>query len=182
MVLVGAIAGAFGVRGEVRIRSFTDDPEAILDYAPYCGEDGAVILTPVSWRPIPDGVAVVAEEVTSREQAMALRNTKLFVPREVLPEAEEDEFYHVDLVGLNVEGLDGQPLGQVRVVVPGPQDLLDIEHTPGATASWFLPFTKALVPVVDIAGKRLVVDVPEGLIPWRDAPKDAASDEQDQSP
>jgi 16S rRNA processing protein RimM len=165
LVLVGAIAGAFGVQGEVRLRSFTAEPDAIVDYAPFFHADGRPALTPRSWRPVKDGIAVVALEVSSREDAMALRNTKLYVPRAALPPADEDEFYHVDLIGLTVEALDGAPLGKVRAVIPGPQDLLDIEGTPGAKSSWFLPFTKALVPVVDLAGQRLVAEVPVGLIP-----------------
>jgi 16S rRNA processing protein RimM len=165
LVLVGAIAGAFGVQGEVRLRSFTAQPDAIVDYAPFFHADGRPALTPKSWRAVKDGIAVVALEVSSREDAMALRNTKLYVPRAALPPADEDEFYHVDLIGLTVEALDGAPLGKVRAVIPGPQDLLDIEGTPGAKSSWFLPFTKALVPVVDLAGQRLVAEVPVGLIP-----------------
>jgi 16S rRNA processing protein RimM len=165
LVLVGAIAGAFGVQGEVRLRSFTAEPDAIVDYAPFFHADGRPALTPKSWRSVKDGIAVIALEVGSREDAMALRNTKLYVPRAVLPDAQEDEFYHVDLIGLSVEALDGAPLGKVRSVIPGPQDLLDIEGTPGAKSSWFLPFTKALVPVVDLNGKRLVAEVPLGLIP-----------------
>lgn len=165
LVLVGAIAGAFGVQGEVRLRSFTAEPDAIVDYAPFFHEDGRPALTPTSWRPVKDGIAVIAAEVASREDAMALRNTKLYVPRSALPPAEDDEFYHVDLIGLPLEALDGAPLGKVRAVIPGPQDLLDIEGTPGAKSSWFLPFTKALVPIVDLAGKRLVAEVPLGLIP-----------------
>jgi 16S rRNA processing protein RimM len=165
LVLVGAIAGAFGVQGEVRLRSFTAQPDAIVDYAPFFHADGRPALTPKSWRPVKDGIAVVALEVSSREDAMALRNTKLYVPRAALPPADDDEFYHVDLIGLSVEALDGAPLGKVRAVIPGPQDLLDIEGTPGAKSSWFLPFTKALVPVVDLAGQRLVAEVPAGLIP-----------------
>jgi 16S rRNA processing protein RimM len=165
LVLVGAITGAFGVHGEVRLRSFTAEPDAIVDYAPFFHADGRPALTPTSWRPVKDGIAVMAPEVKTREEAMALRNTKLFVPRAALPPAEDDEYYHVDLIGLALEGLDGAPLGRVRAVIPGPQDLLDIEGTPGAKSSWFLPFTKALVPVVDLAGKRLVADVPLGLIP-----------------
>ena len=162
---MGAIAGAFGVHGEVRVRSFTGQPEAIADYGPFFHGDGSLVLTLKSWRAVKDAIAVVAHEVTSREDAIALRNTKLYVPRAVLPPVEEDEFYHVDLIGLSLEALDGAPLGKVRAVIPGPQDLLEIEGTPRAKASWFLPFTKALVPIIDVAGQRLVGDVPEGLIP-----------------
>ena len=164
-VLVGAIVGAFGVQGEVRLRSFTAQPDAIVDYAPFFHADGCPALTPTSWRPVKDGIAVLALEVKTREDAMALRNTKLFVPRSALPPADEDEFYHIDLVGLAVEALDGAPLGKVKAVIAGVQDLLEIEGTPGAKSSWFLPFTKALVPVVDLGNRRLVGDVPLGLIP-----------------
>ena len=162
---MGAIAGAFGVQGEVRLRSFTAQPDALVEYAPFFHADGKPALTPKSWRAVKDGIAVIALEVNSREDAMALRNTKLYVPRASLPPADEDEFYHVDLIGLSVEALDGAALGKVRAVIPGPQDLLDIDGTPGAKSSWFLPFTKALVPVVDLAGHRLVAEVPAGLIP-----------------
>ena len=173
VILVGAIAGAFGVKGEVRLRSFTAEPDAIMDYGPFLDAKGQVILTPQSWRSIKDGLAVIAREVKTREDAMALLNTKLFVPRSALPEAEDDEYYHVDLIGLAVEGLDGAPLGKVKAVIPGPQDLLDIVATPGAKSSWFLPFTKALVPVVDLKAGRLVADVPLGLIPMVGDPPDA---------
>jgi 16S rRNA processing protein RimM len=170
-VLVGAIAGAFGVRGEIRVRSFTGDPQAIRDYGPLMDEKGKIILTPKSWRVVPNGMAMIAAEVPHREAAMALRNTKLFVPRAKLPPEAEDEFYFVDLIGLPVEALDGAPLGRVHAVIGGPQDLLEIAGTPGAKARWFLPFTKLTVPVVEL-GKRLVADVPGGLIPWAGAPKD----------
>lgn len=165
LVLVGAVAGAFGVKGEVRLRSFTAEPDAIVDYAPFFHADGRPALTLKSWRSVKDGMAVIAKEVISREDAMALRNTKLYVPRAALPPVEEDEFYHVDLIGLLVEALDGVSLGEVKSVIPGPQDLLEIHATPGAKSSWFLPFTKALVPVIDLPRRRLVAEVPTGLIP-----------------
>lgn len=174
-VLVGAIAGAFGVRGEIRVRSFTGEPEAIRDYGPFLDEAGTVILTPKSWRSVPNGLAMVAAEVPHREAAMALRNTRLYVPRAKLPPEAEDEFYFVDLIGLPVEALDGAPLGKVHAVIGGPQDLLEISGTPGAKGRWFLPFTKVTVPVVEL-GKRLVCDVPGGLIPWAPTPKDGGED------
>ncbi|MEN9873515.1 MAG: hypothetical protein RL186_412 [Pseudomonadota bacterium] len=176
------MAGAFGVKGEVRVRSFTAVPEALMSYAPFLHEDGTIALTPRAWRSLKDGIAILADEAGDREQAQALRNTKLFVPRTKLPPAEDDEFYHVDLIGLALEGLDGAPLGKVRAVIPGPQDLLEIEGTPRAKSSWFLPFTKALVPVVDVAGQRLVGDVPQGLIPMLDDPPDSETDNPPSKP
>lgn len=161
LVLVAAISGAFGVRGEVRLRPFTADPEALLDYSPLLHADGRVALTITGARAVPDGLAVTATEVASREDAIALRNTALYAPRAAFPEPEEDAFYHVDLVGLAVEDLAGASLGTVTAVLDGAQDLLEIT---GASGKWLLPFTRALVPVVDIAGGRLVADPPEGLL------------------
>ncbi|GIU67764.1 ribosome maturation factor RimM [Candidatus Phycosocius spiralis] len=163
--MVGAIAGAFGVHGEVRLRSFTEKPEAMINYAPFYDQVGNCVLTPRAWHPIKDGVVVSAPEIATREAAMAMRNTPLFVPRSRLPEVEEDEFYHVDLIGLRLEDMAGADLGRVKAVVTGPQDLLEIEATPGAKTSWFLPFTKALVPRVELANQKLIVEVPLGLIP-----------------
>jgi 16S rRNA processing protein RimM len=123
--------------------------------------------------------------VPHREAALALRSTKLYVPRAVLPPEDEDEFYFVDLVGLPVEALDGAPLGKVHAVIGGPQDLLEITGTPGAKGRWFLPFTKVTVPVVEL-GRRLVADVPGGLIPLANAPNDSADldtdDQEDPNP
>ena len=167
LVLVGAIAGAFGVHGEVLVRSFTGEPMALIDYSPLLDESGHEVLTIQSARAVKKGLAVTALEVSTREQAIALRNKALYVMRDRLPPVEADEFYHVDLIGLAVEALDGASLGRVRHVLAGPQDLLEIEKTPGASGRWFLPFTQALVPVVDVAGGRIVADVPAGLIPKR---------------
>jgi 16S rRNA processing protein RimM len=160
LVLVGAALGAFGVRGEVRVRSFTADPDAVCRYGPLRDEAGRVALTPKRWRPIKDGLAVTAPEVSSREAAEALRGTGLYVPRAALPAPDEDEFYHVDLIGCAVETLEGAPLGVVRAVQDfGAGDLLLIAPADGA-ATWFLPFTKAAVPRVDLAARRLVAVPP----------------------
>lgn len=161
LVLVGAIAGAFGVRGEARVRSFTADPEALFGYGPLLDAGGRVALTPKRWRPIPDGFGVTAPEIASREAAEAMRNTGLFVPRARLPALEEDEFYHVDLVGCRVEGLDGADLGRVRSVQNfGADDLLEVVGE--GEAVWFLPFTKAAAPIVDLTVRRIVADPPVG--------------------
>lgn len=170
LVLVGAIAGAFGVKGEVRVRSFTAVPEDVFAYGPLLDARGAVVMEVKSFRPVPDGFAATSPQIRTREQAAALRSTPLHVERSRMPPVAEDEFYIVDLIGLTVEALDGSPLGRVRHVLAGPQDLLEIEATPGVRASWHLPFTKTLVPIVDLAGQRLVADVPDGLIPPRDEP------------
>lgn len=168
-VLVGAVAGAFGVRGEVKVKSFTDQPEDVFDYAPFCDEAGRVILTVQSWRHIKDGFAAYVVEVTNRDEAQALKSTKLYARREVLPDLEPDEYYQADLVGLAVEDLEGSPLGQVKAVVNyGAGDLLEISGTPGAKGVWLLPFTLEAAPHVDMIKRRITADPPAGLIRWSD--------------
>jgi 16S rRNA processing protein RimM len=166
LVCVGAIAGAFGVRGEVRVKPFTAEPETVFALGPLLDEEGAVRLTVTEWRPINDGYAAFAKEIPTREAAMAMKSTRLFVPRASLPAADEDEFYHADLVGLRVVGLDGAPLGEVRGVQNfGASDLIEIWRTPGVRQPWMLPFTEAAVPHVDLAKGEVVVDPPEGMGP-----------------
>lgn len=166
LVCVGAIAGAFGVKGEVRLKSFTDDPETLLALGPLLDETGATALTITRGRPVSDGFAVFAKEVETREAAMALRSTRLYVPRERLPPTEEDEFYHVDLIGLRVVSLTGELLGEVRSVVSyGASDLLEIWKTPGVRQPWLVPFTKEAVPHVDLARGEVTVDPPEEARP-----------------
>jgi len=175
LVIVGAIAGAFGVRGEVRVRSFTTAPEGVVAYGTLYDASGAVALTPVRWRPIKDGLAVTAREVTSREAAEALRNTALHVPRHVLPPPDDDEFYHVDLIGCRVEALDGAPLGAVVAVHDfGAGDLLAVRDATGRTM--FLPFTLEAVPVVDVKARRIVATPPVAAAEDGD---DADSEETD---
>lgn len=169
LVCVGAVAGAFGVRGELRLKSFTAEPGTLLELGPMLDEQGRVFLTLGRWRVIPDGFAAFAKEVPTREAAMALASRRLYVPRSDLPETDEDEFYHADLVGLRVVTLQGAELGEVRSVQNyGASDLLEIWKTPGVRQPWMLPFTREAVPHVDIARGELVVDPPEGMMPGAD--------------
>ncbi|MCI4661130.1 MAG: ribosome maturation factor RimM [Neomegalonema sp.] len=164
LVCIGAIAGAFGVRGEVRIKPFTDAPEAIGDYGPLYTEDGARCFEISLSRSVKGGLAVWLSGVKTREQAEAMRGTRLFVPRAALPDPEEeDDFYHADLVGLRVEDLNGADLGKVRSVQNyGAGDFLEI-FRPGARRTALLPFTLAAVPKVDVAGGRIIADPPVGV-------------------
>lgn len=158
LIQVGRVAGAFGVRGEVRITSFTAEPSALLDYRDLKREDGSAGLTLLSGRPAKGGVVARAREIETREQAEALRGLKLFIPRSSLPEPDEDEFYVTDLIGLSVETPDGAKLGTIRSVQDfGAGDLLEIAPADGG-ATWYLPFTKAAVPEVRI-GDGVVVGV-----------------------
>jgi 16S rRNA processing protein RimM len=155
LILVGRVAGAFGVRGEVRITSYTAEPAALLGYKALKREDGSPALTLTSGRPAKGGVVARAAEVESREQAEALRGLKLYIPRDVLPEPEEDEFYVTDLIGLEAVTPEGEVLGKVKTVHDfGAGDLLEIQPAQGA--SWWLPFTKDSVPEVRIAEGKIV--------------------------
>lgn len=150
-IQVGRVAGAFGVRGEVRITSFTADPAALLDYRTLLREDGSPALTLTSGREARGAVIARAREIETREQAEALRGLNLFIPRTALPEPDEDEFYVTDLVGLSVVDAAGGVLGRIRSVQDfGAGDLLEVEPAEGG-ATWYLPFTREAVPDVRIA-------------------------------
>jgi 16S rRNA processing protein RimM len=156
LILVGRVAGAFGIKGEVRITSFTGEPLALVDYKTLLREDGSPGLTLSGGRVAKGGVVARAREIETREQAEAARGLRLYIPRALLPPVEdEDEFYIADLVGLTVVSPDGAPLGRVRSVRDfGAGDLLEIE--PPAGESWWLPFTKDAVPEVSMAERRIV--------------------------
>lgn len=162
-VCVGAIAGSFGVKGEVRLKSFCADPAAIADYAPVWTEAGDRSFDITITRPIKNGFAARLSGVTGKEAADALRGTRLFVERSRLPDPGDDEFYHADLIGLEVLDTGGAALGRVKAVLNhGASDLLEL-HVPGERRTVLLPFTRAAVPTVDLATGRLIADPPEGL-------------------
>jgi len=161
LILVGRVAGAFGVKGEVRITSFTAEPLALVAYRTLLREDGQVALTLTGGRAAKGGVVARAREIATREEAEAARGLKLYIPRAVLPEPDDaDEFYIADLVGLDVVSPDGERLGRVRSVRDfGAGDLLEIE--PAAGESWWLPFTREAVPEVRLSERTIVGVRPE---------------------
>ena len=165
LICVGAIAGAFGVRGEVRLKSFCADPSAIADYAPLSTEDGARSFSVTLTRPIKNGFAARLGGIATKEEADALRGLQLFAPRTRLPSLPDDEFYHADLIGLEVFDTGGAALGTVLAVQNhGAGDLLDIRPAAGGETV-LLPFTLANVPTVDLGAGRIVADPPDGLFP-----------------
>lgn len=168
MICVGAIAGAYGVRGEVRVKSYCAVPEDIENYNPLLSEDGKRSFTLAILRPIKNGFSARITEVSTKEQADALRGVTLFAQRDQLPSLPDDEFYHADLIGLEVFDTGGTLLGRVKSVQNhGADDLLELQLN-GSSATTFLPFTKAIVPTVDLATGRIVTDPPFGILPDND--------------
>jgi len=162
-VIVGAIAGAFGVKGEVRLKSFCADPAAIANYTPLYSKDGRRFATVVLTGAASNALTARIDGVTTKEEADALKGTELYAERDQLPSLPDDEFYHADLIGLSVYDAGGQLLGKVKAVLNhGASDLLEI-HIPGAKSTVLLPFTNAAVPTVNLAAGRIVADPPAGL-------------------
>lgn len=162
-ICVGAITGAFGVAGEVRLKSFCADPTAIADYGPLYTEDGCRSFVVKLTRPVAGGLGARVTGIKTKEEADALRGTELFVDRTRLPSLPDDEFYHSDLIGLQAVDTGGVMLGSVVAVHNhGAGDILEITG-PGRKSALMLPFTMAAVPTVDLAAGRVVVDLPEGL-------------------
>jgi 16S rRNA processing protein RimM len=161
-VCVAEIGAPHGVRGEVRLKSFTADPAAVAAYGPLESEDGARRFRVLGARPARDALIARLEGIADRDAAEALRGLRLYVSRERLPPPAEDEFYHADLIGLAVVDTAGRPLGTVTAVQNfGAGDLIEVAPAEGGPGV-LVPFTKAAVPHVDIAGGRLVADPPEG--------------------
>lgn len=164
-VCVGAVAGAFGVQGSVRLKSFCTEPDSIADYGPLETEDGVRHFDVTIERPVKNGFAARLSGIRDKAAAEALRGTRLYVPRDRLPVTDEDEFYHADLLGLTVVDTGGVILGQVKAVLNhGASDLLEISLS-GGKGTALLPFSLAVVPTVDIASGRIVADPPDGALP-----------------
>jgi 16S rRNA processing protein RimM len=167
LICIGSIAGAYGVRGEVRVKSYCATPEDIETYSPLSDESGKRQFALALVRPIKNGYAARITDVATKEEADALRGTDLFTDRANLPSLPDDEFYHADLIGLQVYDTGGVLLGKVKTVQNhGADDLLELQLA-GTSATTFLPFTKAAVPTVDLASGRIVADPPLGVLPDR---------------
>lgn len=162
-VCMGVITGVHGVRGVVRLKSFAENPADILSFDALVDEAGK------SYRLTSQGQAkgvllARIDGVGDRNAAEALKGTMLYVPRDALPEAEEDEFYHADLIGLRVDRMDETELGTVVAVHDfGAGDLIDVRLA-GSSRTVLLPFNEETVPVVDLEAGRLVVDPMPGLL------------------
>ena len=159
-VCVGVITGPQGVGGAVRIKSFTARPEDIAAYGPLADQSGARHL---ELRLVGAAKGVLIGRlsgVEDRNRAEALRGLRLYLPRAALPEPEDEEYYHADLIGLAAVTTADEPLGRVIAIHNfGAGDIIEIAPSDGATM--LLPFTNAVVPTVDLAGGRVVIELPE---------------------
>ncbi len=159
-ICVAQIGGAHGIRGEVKLKSFTADPMAVRDYGPLQSEDGSVSFEIEALRPAKGHLVARLRGVADRSAAERLANLRLFVPRERLPPPAADEFYHVDLIGLCAVTADGTEIGTVVAMHDfGAGDILELRPPAGGTTI-MLPFTDAFVPSIDIAGGRIIVAPP----------------------
>ena len=163
-VLVARFGAAHGVRGEVKLWSFTEDPLAVADYGPLESKDGTRQFVIAALRPAKDFLIARVEGVADRNAAEALRNVELYLPRERLPAIDEDDtWYYADLVGLAAVAPDGASLGTVAAVHNfGAGDIVEIAPA-GGGKTLLLPFTEAVVPEVDIKARRMVVVLPEEI-------------------
>ncbi len=167
-VCLGAVSGAHGVRGAVTIKPFTQDPDGVGAYGPVETEDGSKRFGITLTGRAKAGVTAKLDGIDTREQAQALKGTRLYVPRDRLPDAEEDEFYIADLIGLRVEDRSGSEIGQVVNVADfGAGDLMEVSLAgpdDGKKKTVFLPFTLDVVPTVDLEAGIVTVVPPDGML------------------
>ncbi len=158
-VCLGAFAGAHGVKGHAKIKTFTETPEGVAAYGPVTTEDGARSFTLKIVKILTDGFVIAsAPEIKSREDAQALKGVSLYVNRDVLPAPEEDEFYLDDLVGLKAVDENGAPMGVVKAVYNfGAGDVLELTKIPGVKGVRLIPFAKEAIPAVALADGRITV-------------------------
>ena len=176
-VCVGVVTGPHGVRGAVRLKSFTAEPEDVARYGPLEDESGERRL---ALRLIGNAKGVLIAKlagVEDRDRAEALRGLRLYLPRAALPQPGAEQYYHADLIGLEAVLGDGTPIGRVRAVHDfGAGDTLEIDRPSGPSA--MVPFTRAVVPIIDLEGGRLVLDPLPGLLePLKEDPLPPAREE-----
>jgi 16S rRNA processing protein RimM len=159
-ICVARIGAAHGVRGAVNLWTFTEDPLAVQRYGPLLTKDGARQFEVTHAREAKDHLVATLKGVTTREDAERLNGIELYISREKLPDTSEDEYYHADLIGLVAVTSANEPIGRVIAIHNfGAGDIIEIAPPHGATM--LLPFTNAVVPTVDLAGGRVVIEMPE---------------------
>ena len=161
-VCVARIGAAHGVRGAVKLWTFTDDPLAVQRYGPLTTKDGTRQFEIAGLREARDHLVATFKGVATRNDAEKLNGIELYVPRETLPDTDDGEYYHADLVGLAAVNAADEPLGRVVAIHNfGAGDIIEIAPLKGATM--LLPFSNAVVPTVDIEGGRVVIELPREI-------------------
>jgi 16S rRNA processing protein RimM len=161
-ICVARIGAAHGVRGAVKLWTFTEDPLAVKRYGPLRTKDGARQFEVTQVREAKDHLVATLKGIATREEAERLNGIELYVAREKLPATDEDEYYHADLIGLAAVSPANEPLGRVIAIHNfGAGDIIEIAPPSGATL--LLPFTNAVVPSVDLAGGRVVIELPDEI-------------------
>jgi 16S rRNA processing protein RimM len=167
-ICVARIGAAHGVRGAVKLWTFTEDPLAVQHYGPLMTKDGARQFEVTHVREAKDHLVATLKGVATREDAERLNGIELYIAREKLPDTDDDEYYHADLIGLAAVTPANEPLGRIVAIHNfGAGDIIEIAPPQGATL--LLPFTNAVVPTVDLANGRVVIELPE-VIEGDDAP------------
>ncbi|WP_300377172.1 ribosome maturation factor RimM [Henriciella sp.] len=166
LIVLGVIAGAHGVRGDVRVKSFTEAPETLFTYGPLLSDRGDTLLEAANTRPGKDHYIVTPVTPRSKEEWDALKGTRLHVPHSALPVPDEDEFYIEDLVGLTAHDRSGTRVGKVKAVQNyGAGDLLEILPTQSGHPSFFVPFTLEDIPQLDFETGQITLADPAA---WAD--------------
>jgi 16S rRNA processing protein RimM len=161
-ICVARIGAAHGVRGAVKLWTFTEDPLAVKAYSPLVTKDGARQFEVTSAREAKGHLVATLKGVATREEAERLNGIELYVAREKLPDTDEDEYYHADLIGLAAVNAANEPLGRVIAIHNfGAGDIIEIAPPSGSTM--LLPFTNAVVPMVDLPGGRVVIELPDEI-------------------
>src|SRR6202140_3075737 len=162
-ICIARIGAAHGVRGAVKLWTFTEDPLAVKAYGPLLTKDGARQIEVTHAREAKDHLVATLKGIATREDAERLNGVELYIAREKLPATGEDEYYHADLIGLAAVTPANEPLGRVVAIHNfGAGDIIEIAPPQGATM--LLPFTNAVVPSVDLAGGRVVIELPEEIV------------------
>jgi 16S rRNA processing protein RimM len=161
-VCVARIGAAHGVRGAVKLWTFTADPFAVTRYGPLSTKDGARSFEVANAREGKGHLVATLKGVTTRDEAERLNGLELYVAREKLPATDDNEYYHADLIGLAAVTRTDQPLGEIVAIHNfGAGDIIEIAPASGATL--LLPFTNAVVPTIDVAGGRVVIELPDEI-------------------
>jgi len=162
-ICIARIGAAHGVRGAVKLWTFTEDPLAVKAYGPLLTKDGARSFEVATAREAKGHLVATLKGITTREDAERLNGLELYVAREKLPATEEDEYYHADLIGLAAVNAANEPIGRVAAIHNfGAGDIIEIAPADGATM--LLPFTNAVVPSVDLAAGRVVIELPDEIV------------------